>query len=225
MLNSLMNDTASLLARRSRRLTVAALMALTATAAGTAQASLMTYTSRSAFEAELAIYAVDGFDSITSGVQNYSNGDYSIDLPVEGCQDFSPFFSNCPAMENFDSHYVHLSSINDAGQYPFNFNVLIQAFGFDYQAYNASSQANVFSLAGEAAPMPLLGDSQFFGVINFSGYLPDPVMVLSTQSHVMLDNVTYGWLPQAQVPTPGSFVLLASSLAALSVLKRRRAAI
>lgn len=178
-----------------------------------AQADVLTFTDRAAFEAAVAGRTVDNLDDVTDGRRDYiERSAYRIDIPVFGCNS-GP--SQCG--DNSAQGFEYPAYLWTYGGGTFAFGNAINAFGIDFGAYQ-QSVAQV-SLNGHAYSGAGGG---FFGIIDTANSFTT-VSYAAGGSGSLLDNVTYGMAGAAEVPEPGSLALFGIALAGVGALRRRTA--
>ena len=189
----------------------AALVALLASLS--AQADVLTFTDRSAFEAAVAGHTVDNLNDVTDGGNStLDRGAYKLNIQHFGCNS-GPF--QCG--DNSAQGFAYPAYIWTYGGGTFEFARAINAFGIDFGAYQ-QAVAHV-SLNGHAYSSTNGG---FFGIIDTANSFTT-VNYGAGGSGSLLDNVTYGvaGAGASEVPEPGSIALFAIALAGVGALRRR----
>jgi hypothetical protein len=178
-----------------------------------AQAAVLTFTDRAAFEAAVSGYTVDDLNDLDDGFMNtIARGAYSIEIESFGCKS-GAFQCGDNSAQGFQ--YPAYLWTYSAGT--FEFSNAINAFGIDFGAYRQST-ANV-SLNGQAYSS---ANGGFFGILDTSNTFTT-VSYSAGGSGSLLDNVTYRTPSPAQVPEPGSMALFLIALAGFGVLRCRAA--
>lgn len=179
-----------------------------------AQAAILTFTDRAAFEAAVAGHTVDRLNDLTDGpANNIDRGAYTINIQSWGC---SSGPSQCG--NNSAQGFEYPAYLWTYAGGTFEFGRAINAFGIDFGTYQ-QSQAQV-SLNGQAYSS---ANGGFFGIVDTTNTFTT-VNYAAGGSGSLLDNVTYGMAGAAEVPEPGSIALFGIALAGAGFLRRRRAA-
>lgn len=177
-----------------------------------ASAAVVTYTDRSAFEADLASFTVDSFAGITPGLHSFADrGAYTISSAgMYGCVNDT---ASCgPAPVGIDEsaslfHYLGLDT--------FTFASAINGFGFTYGQTTPGGTARPIIDGLQASAL-----GGFFGII--SDVAKTSFTLDQSAQYMNTDNLTYGTL--AAVPVPAGGLLLLSAMAGIAGLRRRKAA-
>jgi hypothetical protein len=108
------------------------------------------------------------------------------------------------------------------------FSVPIGIFGINFNTFAKEASYRLTTNTGSTAlsgydPFPGFSTGEFVGLITSSDFTS---VTITPQSDgeafsYSLDNMTYGSLPSAPLPEPGSLLLLASGIAALGIIKAR----
>lgn len=232
------------------RLFVGAL-AFSATFSVAAAAAIMTFDSFTEFEAVSGTLETENFESVSSE-RNFTNqarrvGDFSLKTDLRSVADLASFnrvligpnypsvFLNAATKNSIDglSNYAHIG-LRNGDVFSMVFSEPMYKFGADFKGLNDGFQRTVFSIDGtvvniSSTPTPtrrflgFISDTPFT-TISFRGAVIDPAGVADSEGFG-IDNVVYSNEPLAEIPVPASLPLIASGLALLSVLKRRRKAI
>jgi hypothetical protein len=180
-----------------------------------AQASILTFTDRAAFQAAVAGYTVDNLNNLTDGEgrdASINRGDYTIHIESYGC-------ASGPGQcgDNSASGFVYPAYLWTYNAGTFDFANAINAFGIDFGMYG--SPLATVSLNGLQYSKTNGG---FFGIIDTENSFTS-VRYAAGGSGSLLDNVTYGVAGAQEVPEPGSIALLLIGVAGLGSLRRRSA--
>jgi hypothetical protein len=186
---------------------------IAALASLSAQADVVTFTDRAAFQAAVAGYTVDDLDSLANGFQNtMDRGAYTINIQSYGCTNGA---GDCGDNSAQGFNYpAYLWTYNPG---TFQFTNAINAFGLDFGAYGSpvaqvSLNGQFYSASG----------GSFFGIIDTANTFTT-VNYAAAGSGSLLDNVSYGMAAPAEVPEPGSLALFAIALAGFGIMRRRAA--
>lgn len=179
-----------------------------------AQAAVLTFTDRAAFEAAVSGHTIDRLNDLTDGpANNIDRGAYTINIQSYGCSS-GPYQCGDNSAQGFE----YPAYLWTYGGGTFEFGRAINAFGIDFGTYQ-QSQAQV-SLNGQAYSS---ANGGFFGIIDTTNTFTT-VNYAAGGSGSLFDNVTYGMAGAAEVPEPGSIALFGIALAGAGFLRRRRAA-
>lgn len=191
-------------------LTLAAALGLAASAAN---AAVVTYTDRAAFEAALAGETTDTLGDIAQGYStSIDRGDYTLDGNTYGCV-LGGCYDNSAA--GFD--YPGYLWFYRGGQ-TFTFDTAMIGFGFDYAQPGSFSGARL-RVGGERASAP----SGFFGVIFDTAQIEIDMRITGGRSpYLIADNFTYAEELYSPVPLPASLPTLALGLGVLGWAARRK---
>ena len=177
--------------------------------AGLAQAAFVNfYTDRNAWEAAVATYSLEAFDTLPlqsginiqsfNGVADTSNGmfSYTPDQFVFGFGSYATFI---------------------------RFTNPINAFGANWYKYDAGWNDNLTLLFGEN--ISYIGQSfgQFIGFATTDHFDTIGLDYLfgSTAKPYSLDNLVYGDTTSSSVPEPSTFLLLAAGIGGLALIRRK----
>lgn len=178
-----------------------------------AQADVLTFTDRAAFEAAVSGHTLDDLDDLTDGTKtNIDRGDYTINIWSFGCNS-GP--SQCG--DNTAQGFKYPAYLWTYSSGSFAFANAINAFGIDFGTYYGS--AAQVSLNGHSYSR---ANGGFFGIIDTANTFTT-VSYAAGGSGSLLDNVTYGMAGASEVPEPGSVALFAIALAGVGILRRRKA--
>ena len=110
------------------------------------------------------------------------------------------------------------------------FSVPIDIFGINFNTFAKEASYRLTTNTGSTAlsgydPFPGFSTGEFVGLITSSDFTSVTITPLAESDgeafSYSLDNMTYGSLPSAPLPEPGSLLLLASGIAALGIIKAR----
>lgn len=179
-----------------------------------AQATVLTFTDRAAFEAAVAGHTVDDLNDLNDGrVDDLDRGAYTFAAPAYGCSS-GPFQCGDNSAQGFE-YPAYLWTY--AGG-TFTFGRAINAFGIDFGVYQ---QSTAYVLLNGHAHSSANGG--FFGILDTANTFTT-VRYDAGGSGSLLDNVTYGMAgAPAEVPEPGSLALFGIALAGAGLLRRRTA--
>lgn len=180
-----------------------------------AQADVLTFTDRAAFQAAVAGHQVDDLNDLLDGQGGDSfiqRDGYSINIQSYGCV-------SGPAQcgENSAQGFFYPAYLWTYNAGSFTFDRAINAFGLDFGRYQSSQTA--VELNGHRYAVTNGG---FFGIID-TGSTFTSVAYSATGSGSLLDNVTFGTMRAADVPEPASIALFGAALAGLGLSRRRKA--
>lgn len=178
-----------------------------------ANASVITYTDRAAFESAAGSYTVDNLNDVSDGTKptGLDRGAYSFTMESFGC---SSGPSQCG--DNVVDGFFYPAYVWTYGGGSFNFTSAIHAFGLDYGNYS-SSTASV-TLNGYSSSV---SNGGFFGIIDSDAFTSATYAAQGSGS--LFDNVTYSAQQASQIPEPGSLALVALGLAGLAARRRTSA--
>lgn len=184
-------------------------------ASGLAQADVLTFTDRAAFQAAVADYQVDDLNDLRDGQgrdASIQRDGYSINIQSYGCASGPGQCGDNSAQGFFYPAYLWTYNAGN-----FKFDRAINAFGLDFGRYLHSQTAVVLNGHSYAAT-----NGGFFGIIDTASTFTS-VSYAGNGSGSLLDNVTFGTTQATDVPEPASIALFAAALAGLGLSRRRKA--
>ncbi len=205
-----------------------------------AEAAVVNYTDRTAFEAALGTKATEGFEGVA---KNTSLIGAPIDLGAFTIQTFSNYVNGWNFVGDSIAWKDDLRASNSRQVFGglgfghtmvLTFTQAILGFGADFGALNdfADSGAGTrsqFEVNGQVITAPAqngVGGRTFFGFVSDTPFTQVVMRGLRPTEAFGMDNVTYGTPAPAPVPVPAGLPLLAGALglgALLRKVARRRA--
>lgn len=208
---------------------------LGALAVGTAQATIVTYSSRAAFDAASGATTMQDFNAVPVGTsflnKTFDLGDFSVSRPGE-LNGFGQFDGGSGAFNVNGTTYGEVNDraapgVND--EVVFTFASAIFAFGLDAFALNDvlvdGNKARTFADAdGMSVPLSTqVGqDRRFFGFTSDVAFTTVHFVGTGQNDNWGFDDLTYS--ARSSVPEPGSLALAGLGLAAAAATRRRKAA-
>jgi hypothetical protein len=192
---------------------VAVVTLLVPSAAAPAEAAIVTYPDRAAWEAAVSGFAEVDFDGFPGQPVSYDGatvdvGPFSLTgddglgyMSIEGDRAWGYVCGMCPTPFG----------------YSIDFDAPILAFGADYGAVDIYGLS--FDVEGEEVQGPLPGENGFFGFVSTTPFTS--IRVFGRNEVHEFDNVVFASAPTA-IPTPAALSSLGISLVALAATRRRR---
>ena len=177
-----------------------------------ANADIITFDDRTAFESFVGSFTVDTLEDIVQGssLLNNDRPDYDFTMSQYGCYTVSDCSDN--SADGMDFRYIWTYETGN-----FIFDNAINAFGLDFGQY-ANDQAQVI-LGGNASSVVTGGG--FFGFVDTdSSFTSVSYDTLTGGNYSLFDNVTYG--TATSVPEPGTLALFGIGLAGMGFMRRRK---
>jgi hypothetical protein len=177
------------------------------------------YSTRDSFDAALGSFAIfETWDEFSNGtlLTNANGISYS---PSNGTalvtNVYVPLSPPNTLGENFSGFFFRGESIT------FTFAQPVTAFGISFSTFATGAEYLITTNTGSSAPsffdpFPNRATGEFAGLIASSPFLSVTVSDPGLSFSYTLDNLTYA----SRTPEPGTFLLLATSLLGLGVLKR-----
>ena len=222
-----------------RALGLAACAAAPLLTAGVAQASIITFTNRSLFEAALSSSTTFDFNGVAEGTQldnlsvGYDFGPFSINDSGGGGQVYIRNSTSGTASSGIvdGTNFVRYNE-NASGLHELivTFDTAVQALGVDFNNPSSDTALDTFdvyvTLGSTDYLVAAAGTSGFFGALSTDASMTQAVFNLfdypTKGSGVLgLDNFTWG-TPVAAVPAPAALPLFASAVAGFGLFAGRR---
>ncbi|WP_395345193.1 PEP-CTERM sorting domain-containing protein [Ningiella sp. W23] len=208
-----------------------ALILITCLFATSANAALVSFTDRSAFDAAAGATSIEDFDSFTIDTQFHTGtldvGDFSLSMTSTPSTNFNiidvPPLANAESDVNGSANMRVFTNGNLGVDLMFMFDTAISSFGADFRSLNDEIARTEIVVGGEVLTLPIASGS---GQASFYGFTSDTAFTSVIFRGIVndvygIDNVTYG--SATAVSAPSTLAMMLLGVAGFVVARRKQA--